>query len=240
MRKIVLALGLSILLTGTALALNAGEVNVKGSLDFGSIDTIENWYNPGGISRKKVEDSQGLKYGFSVAAEYLYPVIGDIVQLGFGAQYLFERMQYRDLEIVPYDFTFRGNAYKKSSSVYDPIGFSWLPIYATIQINPLQNIPVYVKANLGYNALFNVSDSELPDSIDKEKINGIYWGTSFGYEFASGLILEFGYDVYLSQIKYSWDISGVDEFGHAYETHNTYKFKNYSKFSLTLGYKFKI
>ncbi|MDR1941638.1 MAG: hypothetical protein LBQ47_04870 [Endomicrobium sp.] len=122
--------------------------------------------------------------------------------------------------------------------------FSWLPIYATVQVNPIKAAPeVYFKGDIGYNIIadddFEYTTEDYDSNIvkgDTERKGGLYWALGAGYEFPFGLVLDLSYGFYYSttEVKYQYDFLG----DVAREEHT---FDNaYSKLTLSVGYKFKI
>jgi hypothetical protein len=248
MKKLILAIFVLAFFEVYSFAWQAGEINLKVSADWGAIDTEEKWYaevfNTLIPAQGKFTDTKETKIGVVISAEYLQPVIDGPIKLkmGFGAQYLLPRQTQEDFKIVPYDFTAFGQRYKADAVKYEGVKFSWIPVYFTVQVNPIPYAALFVKTNIGYNVYFNADSPDTDDKTDisVEKTNGAYWGLSTGYEFDSGLILEVGYDVYFSEAKYSWTYTGLDELHTPYIARGTYKYQYYGKFSLTAGYKFKL
>ncbi|MDR1695328.1 MAG: outer membrane beta-barrel protein [Endomicrobium sp.] len=147
--------------------------------------------------------SESFKFGFNLSAEYLYPV-HEIVRVGAGLEYLFPREV--DVEESP--------------------KFSWLPVYATVLVNPITPVPeLYFKGNIGYTVLFDVSNA---DDLANEK-GGLYWALGAGYEFDFGLVLEAMYGFYYSSydITYAGQTVGTVDITH-------------SKLGINIGYKFKL
>jgi len=151
----------------------------------------------GNLSAKANGDnsSKDMNTGINLQGEYL-AVLSDIVKVGAGLQYLFPR----NLDGV--------------SGAY---GLSFLPIYATVEVNPIEAAKeVFFKANLGYGLVFPESggDSE----------SGLYWAIGAGYNFPFGLIVD---------LSYGWHYFSVSDFGNSIDY-------TYSKLGINVGYKFKI
>ncbi|MCL2484678.1 MAG: porin family protein [Endomicrobia bacterium] len=143
--------------------------------------------------------SGDMKLGITLSGEYLRQV-NDIFSFGVGAEYLIGR---------------------EIDNSNNNTKLSYLPIYVTVKANPIFTLKeVFVKANLGYNILFGVTD--LSSSVDTK--GGLYYGLAAGYEFPSGLTLDVSYGVYETGLKYG-PIT-VDY--------------SYSKVGINLGYKFKV
>ena len=206
MKTLALAMLAVVFMAGVVLA--NGEVNVGLGLALGGTVKVDRSMSAGlGPSESNSESAQ--IGGISLYGEYLY-LINDIIKVGGGLQYLIER------------------------EVADASGespkFSYLPIYLTVQVNPISTAKeIFLKGNIGYSLLF--TDSVVMGygpGVDRDEKGGLYYGISAGYEFPFGLVASVSYDVYSSETKYS--IGGnYDKFEYTY-----------SIIGLNAGYKFKI
>jgi hypothetical protein len=190
MRKSLLTVLALAFLSGYAFASDGsnGEINVLAGVNVA-----------GTISFEGSDDDLKPDAGFAIGAEYLYPVVADIVKVGIGVQYLFPTKADSDAESK----------------------ISYVPIYATVQVNPISVAKeVFFKANIGY-AVISVSD--LDDGVDAK--DGFICGLGAGYEFPFGLILSADYSFYYASLS---------EEGHEDSDFN------YSKLGLNAGYKFKL
>jgi hypothetical protein len=245
MKKLV-ALSFVMLFSTVAFAYDSGEVNLKMGLDFGSIAVNESWdtdYVDGQRAKTMGDEKQSLKLntGISLSAEYLYPVIPDLIKVGMGISYLSARKATKGLDIRHYNFSSAYGRYQASLSHYDEVSFRWLPIYITIQANPLSEYKqVFVKTNIGYSAYFNAYLENTPKELKIEKNPGAYWGISSGFEFENGLIAEIGFDFLFSTARFIWDMDGIDNYQNGYRAGGSYQFGTYRRFFINAGYKFKI
>jgi len=207
MKNLVLAMLAVIFMAGTVLA--NGEVNAGLGLALGGTVKADRSMSAGlGPPESNSESAQ--IGGISLYGEYLY-LINDIIKVGGGLQYLIEREVADVLDV-------------ESSK------FSYLPIYLTVQVNPINAAKeIFLKGNIGYNLLFTDSIVKgYGPGVDRDEKGGLYYGISAGYEFLFGLVASVSYDVYSSETKYS--IGGnYDKFEYTY-----------SIIGLNVGYKFKI
>jgi hypothetical protein len=111
--------------------------------------------------------------------------------------------------------------------------FSYLPIYFTLQFNPLVRVGderfkgIFVKGNIGYNAYFSSGiKNTIPaeHNVDVKEEGGLYYSMGAGYEFPFGAIVELTYSEYDSSIKINDKSDDI----------------TYSCVGLNIGYKFKI
>ncbi|MDR2709125.1 MAG: PorT family protein [Elusimicrobiota bacterium] len=253
MKKIILSLGMVFLFSVYAhsYAVEAGELNIKGSIDFGTIGTKQTW------DKYPVEDSAGnfieagagregsqlmrVNASFGIWAEYLHIIVLDYLKLGAGAGYLAKRSLDRKWAVQYNNFEFMGEEYRDAPVEYTPIGFSIIPVYVTVQTNPIKQFrEFFIKGNFGYTALFWADSPTLDQSVKMEKENGVYWQAGIGWEFYNGWLVELGYSVYYVHLKYSWDTQTYDDFLNEVETYNSYSFDTYSVVTLMAGYKFSL
>jgi hypothetical protein len=245
MKKLV-ALSFVMLFSTVAFAYDAGEINLKMGLDFGSIAVSEKWntkYVDGQSLKTRGEEKQNIKLnpGISLSGEYLYPLIPNLIKIGMGISYLSTRKAAKGLDIRRYNFSSAYGRYQASFSRYDEVYFRWLPIYITIQANPFDKYkPLFFKTNIGYSAYFNAHLENTPKELKIEKNPGAYWGLSSGIEFSNGLIAEIGFDFLFSTAKFIWETNGVDNYQNDYKADGSYQFGTYRRFFINAGYKFKI
>ena len=174
-----------VLLVVTAVVFMAGAAFAEGEINvkLGLDVAGEASYSRGG--------SVDINTGVNVQGEYL-AVATDILKAGGGLQYLLPRNQ---------------------DGVSGDHGVSFLPIYATVEVNPIKPAKeVFFKANLGYGLAIPEGDGDTE--------SGLYYAIGAGYNFPFGLILD---------ISYAWHTitSGDADF-------------TYSKIGLNAGWKFKI
>ena len=200
MKKLALAALALVFTAGAAFAAEAGDRFIKTKLgaDIGT------------SFKYKVESesvSGDVNLGISLGGEYLY-AINDVFSIGAGLQYLLPRNG---------EVSMGGHSTEVNS-------LSWLPIYATVQANPISEMKeMFFKANIGYSVLFDFDIPEAgSESLDKK--GGLYWAIGAGYEFPSGLTLEATYESFYSSAS-----SG----------HVTVDLP-YGKIGISAGYKFKL
>ncbi|MDR3243754.1 MAG: porin family protein [Elusimicrobiota bacterium] len=170
MKKLVIAVAAAVFFAGSVFA--AGEINVKAGVQLGGSLKVEG----GGESTSFTPPE-----GFSIGAEFLYPV-AKIVKVGGGVDYLVARKIDKD-------------ASSNASEV------SFIPIYAAIQVNPIAAADgVFFKGKVGYS-IFSLSNL----GSEQTTKGGLTWGLGAGYEFPFGLILGLSYDFYYSAIEDSRD-----------------------------------
>jgi hypothetical protein len=182
-------------LTLTAGAVSAadgkfGEINLKLGWDFEGSVVGYGAFEMFGTDFSQRE-FQPMTPGVFVGAEYLFPIPFDnsgvvlypgFLKLGVGVQYLFTRSSFA----VGGDDPGPGN--EKVGEYED---FSFLPIYAIIQLNPAKVLPgLYFRGMVGYSALLQQSKAE---ELDGDKKGGLHWGLSAGYETAWGFFFEYAY-----------------------------------------------
>jgi hypothetical protein len=167
-----------------------GEINLKFGYDFqgdivgyGAFEMFSTDFSQ--------REFQPMTPGISAGAEYLFPVpFGDsgavlypgFLKLGAGVQYLFTRSSFA----VGGDDPGPGN--EKVGEYED---FSFLPIYAIVQLNPAKVLPgLYFRGMVGYSVLLQQSKAE---DMDGDKKGGLHWGLAAGYETAWGFFFEYAY-----------------------------------------------
>jgi len=160
MKKIVLAFLMLALSTGVAFA----RQQRQDTLNFkGFLDVVGNY----GFSRSLGSSSTNV--GITLAAEYLHAFTRN-TKIGAGMEVM-----------LPRGFSMSG---------LDSPRFSFLPVYATIQMSPLPgNRDVFFKFNLGYSIIANL------DNTSRSR-GGVYWALGGGYDFSDSWFLEVMYKVY--------------------------------------------
>jgi hypothetical protein len=165
-----------------------GEINLKLGWDFESVIKGHAAFSAdfgGGMTDYDSVEPQFMTAAPSIGAEYLFPIpFGDSGQilypgffkLGLGVQYLFTRKSF---EPVATDDVKLGE------------DFSFLPIYAIVQLNPAKTLPgLFFRGIIGYSLLLQQSKAE---EYDWDKKGGLHWGMSVGYETAWGFFVEYAY-----------------------------------------------
>jgi hypothetical protein len=214
MKKVLALVFVLALFAGQALG---GEFNFKGGFDtagsFGTESSIKG--NTGSIS---------VNTGITLNTEYLTSV-ADILKVGGGASFLLPRETY--VFDVPY-YTSPSGAITYYD--YNILFFFMMPIYGTIQVNPINN-PWFLKGNLGL-ALYFASLLYTPNlgKSTVEDTSGVYFSISSGWEFPFGLVLEAGYEYYDVETKISFDRGGD----------NNFMLDGYDQIFLKAGYKLKM
>jgi len=197
MKKLVLAVLAIIVMAGLGFAQGA-EMKVKLGLETQN-SVINQWNNVTGTNN-----------GIAAAAEILFSA-GDTVKIGPGFGVSFSR----DAKFPDYE-----KAYGISESI------SMIPIYVTMEINPIKAAPgVFFKGNIGcviatvsetnpYNLLIGPTDTI------SSHYGGIYYGLGAGYEFPFGLFFD---------ALYNWNTLFVDSV-----------VGTYGKLTISAGYKFNL
>jgi hypothetical protein len=178
MKKVLLSVLAVAFLAGAAFAGDGskGQINVEVGVDVaGNVKYGNVSYTP--------------ETGFSLGAEYLYPVL-DILKVGIGVQYLTPR--------------------KIDSNYINKL--SYIPVYVAVQLNPITTVPeIFFRGNLGC-AIFNMSDS---DHLSRTN-GGLTWGLGAGYEFPFGLFIEAIYSFYYSSTERDSSASQVIKYDFTY------------------------
>jgi hypothetical protein len=206
MKRIVFALLVMWMLVAFSVD-NFGELNLKAGLHFaGKIDIKTNDNN---IMADHV--SRYSNTGIALTGEYLlsckyFCEALDIFKIGAGLSYVLPEKLFKEEDI---------------SSLF----FSCAPIYFTVQANPFKKLSgLFVKGNVGYDVLFDITASILGREVKDFGKGGVYYGFSSVWEFSKGFIIDLGYYVY----------KGVEK-SDEIEVNYTH-----SGFTFDLGYKFKI
>ncbi|GHT66683.1 hypothetical protein AGMMS50222_09770 [Endomicrobiia bacterium] len=188
MKKLILVVAMMFVLEGVVFSDFTGEFNVKGGLGaYGNVSLKEKIKINGDNDQEKKE-STCVGISGDLLGEFLLPV-NDSIKAGIGSGYLYPR-----------------KIGKKDSK---ELTFSYLPIYGTIQINPISSAKgVFFKGNIGYTFFFNsigngkpsVTIDDYPDGKQLDENNdkiknlknsgGLYCGIGAGYEFSNGLTLD--------------------------------------------------
>jgi hypothetical protein len=223
MKKLVSAVLAVVFLSATA-AFAAPEISLRAGLDVAGKMGLDVKTSINDVKQPAltVDGSEDASTGFSIGAEILFP-IAHIVKVGGGIAYLPDR-EVGKSKIAPND--------KKMT-----VGA--VPIYATVQVNPIPLNGLYFKGNIGLSIL--MINNGLEDGLHiassgewdaTTTFYGIYASIGAGYEFPFGLFAELAYDIHSANQKDSVTISSVK-----FELDGTY---TYTKLGLTVGYKFKL
>ena len=195
MKKLVLALLAVAVMAGAAFA-EGEEMKVKVGLEMAN---NLNESNSGG--------NIDMDMGFGGSLEFLFPV-ASIVKIGPGIG-----VSYAGIKQTP---DMKANGVTES--------FTNVPIYATIEVNPIKEAPgVFFKGSLGLNiGTLSVSGPSIMGvNSGSSSGSGIYYGIGAGYQFPFGLFLDAMYSG-----------NGAAEEGGGTIT--------YSKVSISAGYKFAL
>lgn len=203
---------------------NFVEINVKAGIQPVGKINVE-YKNPSPDEKDKTFD---LNTGLIFAGEFLilYEYFSESVKnfkFGFGFSYL----PLRD--------------YNKNTN----ISISYLPVYFTLQVNPFIGAKnevlhgIFLKGNMGHNVLFDFKDKGkgLYNNSKPNKINGLHYAFSTGYEFAFGLIVYLSYNVYMGSIEISHYADSSVPGDKNYFANNDLVYRN---ITFDAGYKFKI
>lgn len=240
MKKIIVSMLLLAFVAGSALAV--GEVNLKAGLDIapgGALSGGWSWDDTNSTNDgttvgtySAMDNVSGDTGGITLTGEFLYPVT-ETIKIGGGISYLLGRKANLRLDhsILKDD----------NDKIQDAI-LSYIPIYATVQFNPLSAMPeVFFKGSLGYS-MFYINWTNMPnpkESLgDETTKGGIYIQLASGYEFKNGLILELSWTYITSSVEYKktedWN-DGNGSYSQTMEGNLVYR-----KIGLTAGYKFKL
>jgi hypothetical protein len=237
MKKALLTAALMFLVMGISWAGDGkfGEINLKFGYDFESVIRGHAAFSAdfgGGMTDYDSVEPQFMTAAPSIGAEYLFPIpfgdSGDILfpgflKLGLGVQYLFTRTSFAPIPPDPMDPT--------ADQVDRGEDFSFLPIYAIVQLNPVKALPgIFFRGVIGYSLLTQQSKAE---EYDWEKKGGLHWGLSLGYETAWGLFVEYAYTQTYSALGLPVDSMGPG-------TPSLDIDFEYGKSSILIGYKVRL
>jgi len=152
---------------------------------------------------------QSLGADIAVSGEYMHK-INNIFKAGIGLQ----------IRHFAENYTINGNHIFNRSRTF-------MPLYASAQANPFKfDEGFFFKGNIGYSVIHD------NNSGDNQK-GGMYYGIGVGYEFSSGLIVEFIYERYAYSYEYSYE--------YAWSLYTNRKVDAYFGMTgINFGYKFKI
>ena len=189
----------------------------------------------GDINKK---DADEFSYEFAVeATREIYPNL----EVGVGLAY--------QKHGNPKTYTESGNPVKDYSWTYEAemVGYTSIPLYLTAKynFNAINNFVPYIKANLGYS--FNDEDGdakdvykdtsiydgkvthhEYPGKYDIKLDNGLYYGIGAGFEY-NNFTMDLMYQVNETEAKIT---------DKEYPEYNFKKDYDYSRVTLSFGYKF--
>ncbi|MDR2509839.1 MAG: hypothetical protein LBC77_04250 [Spirochaetaceae bacterium] len=192
-----------------------GQLNVKAGLDLKSQvkGTFDGEYMGADML---VVEWQNSDLGFNLGAEYLSPLLFGIFKGGIGVQYAFPRTSWAAPEATDPE---TGRAI-----------FSFLPIYAALQLHPSKSFKeLFIRGNIGYALC--LKHEEKPEDADVSKTangGGLYWGIAAGFEFDWGLIIEGSYS------ENHWPV-GIEQTGYPSMEINLV----YSKIGVSVGYRLR-
>jgi hypothetical protein len=186
-----------------AATVNAGQIIPKVGVDLpGSFE-----FSSSGLSLKGDVDT-----GFSFGAEYLGPV-DERLSWGGGFEYQLGRKlsKFSGVDISSLD-----------------LQFSYLPVYLTLKYllsRPSMPAVPFLKANLGYNVVYDVNDNFKNELIgDASRTGGLYWALGAGVMVSRNVDLE---------VLYSSYAGSVSRGGTTVDT-------PYTKFGVLAGYAFDL
>ena len=141
----------------------------------------------------------------------------------------------------PKNYTYVDSGVDGYTSEFETPNFISIPLYLTAKYNfkAVNNFVPYIKANIGYSFNDEDGDMKVVDSVDgtfKEDFkieNGLYCGIGGGFEYNN-----FTVDLMYQLNKAKAEISFYDD-----TDNTTYKLKDdfdYSRFTLSFGYKFNL
>ena len=201
-----------------------GEINLKAGLDFestvrGKLDSRVDM--GGGPQDYLVNEMQPSDIGLNLGVEYLSPLLFRIFKGGIGIQYAFPRTSWA----LPEPDYMSGETESSRAT------FSFLPIYAALQLHPSESVKeLYLRGNIGYALC--LTHAEEPEKIGvtkKATSGGLYWGVAAGFEFNWGLIFECSYS------QNYWTVAVDDTGGPDFDLA-----LSYSKIGVAIGYKIKL
>jgi len=199
MKKLILKLCFAVMAVAFMSGAAFAEFNMRVSID-----------TPGTYTAKKNNVTKAYDFDSYVSAtfsgDYMKRVAGQYLSLGGGFEISIPKV---------YEYT-----------KIDDEAFWFLPVYFSIQTNPIPDIGLFLKANLGYNVIF--LDSAYSNHYSVTFKGGLYYALAAGYEFPFGLIADITYAVYngTAESKYSL-LSPVYERDYVY-----------TRIAASIGYKF--
>lgn len=213
-----------------------GEINLRFGYDFAGDVVGYGGFELMGMDFTKRE-FQPMTPGVSAGLEYLFPIpFGNsgavlypgFLKLGAGVQYLFTRHSFA---VDPADPGSQDDDDNLIATIGEYEDFSFLPIYAIVQLNPAKALPgLYFRGTIGYSLLLQQSKAE---ELNCDKKNGLHWGLAAGYETAWGFFFEYAYTETSSTIGFIKDLQFPGQ--PAYDVDLVYY-----KSSLSIGYKIRL
>ncbi|MDR2192346.1 MAG: hypothetical protein LBO62_05680 [Endomicrobium sp.] len=193
--KFVLAAAAVAFMTGAAFA----EFNLRTSVDTAGDYELED---------KNRTWSADADISATISGDYLRSIgrLGQYLKIGGGFEVLIPRY------------------YEHNSAKSDDV-FWFLPLYLSIQTNPIQPVPeLFFRFNLGVNVLFIDTNWDQSDATETYT-GGLYYAFVTGWEFPFGLFFDVTYAFYNGSIEYSRRYYAKDDV-------------SYSRLGIGVGYKF--
>jgi len=196
MKKLILKLCFAVMAVAFMSGAALAEFNLRLTLD-----------TPGTFTMKGTNSiDYDVDFSATFSGDFMKRVAGQYLKLGGG------------FEIPsPRKFSY------KSHSSNDPIWY--LPLYFSVQTNPVPNAGLFFKLNIGYNLFFLNTNWDASYRSNFSYNGGLYYAFAAGYEFPFGLIADVTYAVYNGTLKYTHYYTPVsfDE--------------TYKKVGVSIGYK---
>ncbi|MDR1941508.1 MAG: hypothetical protein LBQ47_04205 [Endomicrobium sp.] len=192
--NLVLAVLAVMFVSGAAFA----EFNLRTSFDFsGNIESKSPGYS-------YYNHSEDINPSATISGEYIRSVVGQYLKIGGGFEFMIPK--FRDVD---------------SYSSYHNDAIFFLPLYLSLQTNPVQPVPeLFFRLNLGYNIFFY--DDSVGSAWDQK--GGLYYAFVTGWEFPFGLFVDLTYAFYNASLESSRYINEYDI--------------TYSRVAVGVGYKF--
>jgi hypothetical protein len=198
--KFVLAAAAIAFMAGTAFA----EFNLRTSID------ISGDYEQKSVRTSNTVNTFDVETSVTLSGDYLRSIggLGNYLKIGGGFEVLIPRF------------------YKYKSYEYDD-AFWFLPLYLSIQTNPIPPVPeLFFRFNLGYNLLYIDTNYDL-SGYTETYTGELYYAFVTGWEFQFGLFFDITYAFYNGNIKQE----------RAFYTTQESDF-TYSRLGIGVGYKF--
>jgi hypothetical protein len=194
-----------------------GEINLKAGYQFEgqTRDNVTEWMN------YDIHNFYQTDPGFYFGGEYLFPLFNQRLKIGAGLQYELPKEAW--------------DAWESPALENERVKYSLLPVYATVQYHPFRNIlGLFLKGNIGYSFLTSIEllPEDTPRPRLDEKIGGLYWQVSAGFEADWGLLFECFYNQKYFSAK--WDFTDL---GTPMTAKDLYQATD---FGFSIGYKIKL